>query len=224
MKMAIFGGSFDPIHFGHLWAAQYAAEQLGLDEVIFLPAATSPLKPSGAAATGQQRLRMLQLALEGASELPLAGGGPQPANGRCCRLTIDDRELRRGGVSYTIDTVRELQQERGQHDWFLMIGSDAFAAIDRWHCAGELLDQITPLVYRRGDDPPIPWRILEQLVTPDRSEVIRAASVTLPRIEISSSDIRERVTTGRSIRFQVPTAVADFVRDCRLYQVAVSPS
>lgn len=207
MKVAIYGGSFDPVHWGHLWVAQGCGEQLDLDQVLFIPTATSPLKPGGAVASNAQRVTMLQLAMGGAS------------NSERPQLVIDQRELHRGGISYTLDTVAELQQERPDDQFFLLIGSDAFASIRLWHRPEELLTRITPVVFRRGGDPPVDWSVLEGLVSAERIEQIRAAAVTLPLIELSSSDIRQRVASGRSIRFLVPHAVAAFIHAESLYQL-----
>ncbi len=206
MKVAIYGGSFDPVHWGHLWAAQGCGEQLGLDQVLFIPTATSPLKPGGAVASDSQRVMMLQLAIGG------TGSSERP------QLIIDQRELHRGGTSYTLDTVIDLQQERPGDEFFLLVGSDAFASIRLWHRPEELLARVTPVVFRRGGDPPVDWRVLDGLVSPQRAKQIEAAAVTLPLIELASSDIRQRIASGRSIRFLVPHAVAAFIRAESLYQ------
>jgi nicotinate-nucleotide adenylyltransferase len=211
MKVAIFGGSFDPVHLGHLWAAQGCAEQLRLDQVIFMPTATSPLKPGGAVASGSQRATMVQLALGGmASTNGPADGG--------VAMVVDEREIRRGGASYTVDTVAELKQERPDDAFFLLLGSDAFASIRLWHRPSELLEMITPVVFRRGGDPPTNWTVLETLLSPTRAAEIRQCGVTLPMIEISSSSIRQRVAKGRSIRFLVPHAVAAYIHAEALYR------
>ena len=212
MKVAIYGGSFDPVHFGHLWVAQHAAERLGLDEVIFVPAATSPLKPHGPVASDAQRLMMLRLAI----------GGSQPQDSGV-RMTIDDAEIRRGGKSYTVDTVAQMRADRPDDQWFLLVGSDAFAAIRQWHRPAELLRSIVPVVFRRAGDPPIPWETLDGLVTPERAKVIRDHSLTLPMIEVSSADIRRRVAEGLSIRFLVPSPVAALIRGESLYQAPAPP-
>jgi len=213
MRVAIYGGSFDPVHIGHLWVAQNCAEQLRLDEVIFMPAATSPLKPHGPVASNDDRLMMLRLTL---------GGSQQPADGGTA-LLVDDRELRRGGKSFTIDTVEEMKRQRPDDELFLLVGSDAFAAIGQWHRPEDLLSAITPVVFRRGGDPPIDWSVLGELVPPSRIQEIEAASVSLPMIEISSGDIRRRVADGRSIRFLVSPSVAAFIRANSLYQAVASP-
>ena len=206
MKVAIYGGSFDPVHWGHLWVAQGCGEQLDLDQVLFIPAATSPLKPGGAVASNAQRVMMLQLAIGGAASTER----PQ--------LVIDQREIDRGGTSYTFDTVAELQQERPDDEFLLLVGSDAFADIRRWHRSAELLMRVTPVVFRRGGDRPIDWSVLDGLVSAERAEQIQAAAVTLPMIELSSSDLRQRVASGRSIRFLVPNAVAAFIHAESLYR------
>jgi len=212
MRVAIYGGSFDPVHIGHLWVAQNCAEKLKLDQVIFMPAATSPLKPSGPVASNDDRLMMLRLAL----------GGQQSASDGAA-LLVDDRELRRGGKSYTIDTVEGMKRERPDDELFLLVGSDAFAAIGQWHRPEDLLSTITPVVFRRGGDPPIDWQVLENLVPASRIKEIEAASVSIPMIEISSGDIRQRVSQGRSIRFLVSQSVAAFIRADSLYQAVTSP-
>jgi nicotinate-nucleotide adenylyltransferase len=228
MRVAIYGGSFDPVHLGHLWVAQNCAEKLRLDQVIFMPAATSPLKPHGPVASNEDRLMMLRLALAGGSQAALTGSSQpavagQPTAGGLPTLLVDDRELRRGGKSYTIDTVEEIRHQRPDDDLFLLVGSDAFAAIGQWHRPKELLTMITPVVFRRGGDPPIDWSVLENLVSTSRIKEIQAASVSIPMIEISSGDIRQRVAEGRSIRFLVSPSVAALIRANSLYQAVTSP-
>lgn len=211
MRVAIYGGSFDPVHIGHLWVAQNCAEKLRLDQVIFVPAATSPLKPHGPVASNDDRLMMLRLALAGQQ------------SGGAATLMVDDRELRRGGKSFTIDTVEEIKHQRPDDELFLLVGSDAFAAIDRWHRPEDLLAAITPIVVRRGGDPPIDWSVLENLVPASRMQEIVAASVAIPMIEVSSGDIRQRVADGRSIRFLVSHSIAALIGANSLYQAATSP-
>jgi nicotinate-nucleotide adenylyltransferase len=213
MRVAIYGGSFDPVHLGHLWVAQNCAEKLRLDQIIFIPAATSPLKPQGPVASNDDRLMMLRLAV---------GGSQQPVMGAAAFL-VDDRELRRGGKSYTVDTVEEIRHERPDDELFFLIGSDAFAAIGQWHRPDELLAMVTPIVLRRGGDPPIDWSVLENLVSASRIKEIEAAAVSIPMIEVSSGDIRQRVAQGRSIRFLVTPSVAALINTKKLYQAATSP-
>lgn len=210
-RVAIYGGSFDPVHFGHLWAAQNALELCHLDRVIFVPAATSPLKPHGPVASNAQREMMLRLALSGVTD---RAGRPS--------LVVDDRELRRGGISYTIDTVQEIGRERPDDELFLLIGSDAFADIREWHRPADLLEMITPIVFGRGGEPEINWHLLQGLISSDRAEQIRKLSIRLPMIEVSSRDIRDRVAKGREIRFLVPHAVHALIDAESLYQPTAS--
>ncbi|MGV3483837.1 MAG: nicotinate-nucleotide adenylyltransferase [Planctomycetaceae bacterium] len=202
MRVGIFGGSFDPIHFGHLWMAELSREAMQLDEVLFIPAATSPLKPHGPVASNEQRVAMLQLALSGYAP-----------------MRIDTREIDRGGTSYTIDTVRSLQSERPGDEFFLLVGSDAFRSIDRWKEPQELLSIITPVVLSRGGDLQMDWTSVDALAGPSRASEIRAAAIQLPLIEVSSVELRNRVREGRSIRFRVPRPVEAFIEAEKIYQI-----
>lgn len=208
-RLALFGGSFDPIHYGHLWVAQHAIEHLGVDQVVFLPAATSPLKPNGPVASQADRLAMLQLALSKVVD----ANGTRP-------MTIDDREMHRGGVSYTVDTVEEIKRERGGVELFLLLGSDVLADFRRWHQPQKLLGLVTPAVYRRGGTPEIDWGVLGGMASEERIAEIRQASLLIPMIELSSSNIRVRVAEGRSVRFMVPEEVRRYIIDRSLYRSA----
>ena len=121
MKLGLFGGSFDPVHLGHLLVAQAAREEAGLARVFFIPAAQSPFKPAAQPAPAAQRLRLLRLALAGdaASE-------------------IDDQEIRRGGASYSIDTVRDYAARFPDAELFFLIGGDQIAQLHLWREAAEL--------------------------------------------------------------------------------------
>lgn len=201
MRVAVFGGSFDPVHLGHLWMAELSQEAMQLDEVIFLPAATSPLKPHGPVATNDQRLMMLRLAISGQTS-----------------MSIDTRELDRGGTSYTIDTIKELQSERPADQLFLLMGTDAFNSLDRWKEPVELLSLVTPIVLRRGGEGEPDWELCQRLVGHDRTNEIRAAALQLPIIELSSGELRDRISKGMSIRFRVPRPVEAYIEAERLYR------
>lgn len=201
MRVAIFGGSFDPVHFGHLWMAELSREAMNLDEVIFVPTATSPLKPHGPVASNEQRLAMLRLALS---------GHPQ--------MRIDTREIDRGGTSYTIDTVRSLQAERPDVDWFLLVGTDAFNSLDRWKDPEILLRIITPVVLRRGGDEAPNWELMQKMVGTERAKEIEAAAIMIPMIELSSAELRARVKAGMSIRYRVPRPVEAYIEAESLYR------
>ena len=201
MRIGIFGGSFDPIHLGHLWVAEAALESCGLSEIRWLPAATSPLKPAGTVASDEDRLQMVRLAVSG-----------------CAGHVVDDREIHRGDVSYTVDTVAEFVQEYPAAEIVMVIGSDSFASLPQWHQPQRLLQLVIPAVVQRGGRPPIDFSVLEGLVPPDRIELFRTQVIRMPQIELSSSELRQRVAAGNSIRFRVPRAVEALIEARSLYR------
>jgi nicotinate-nucleotide adenylyltransferase len=189
-RIGLFGGSFNPIHVGHLILAERAAEELELDKVYFIPNAVSPLKSAESNAPGRDRLAMVRAAVRGNQ-----------------RFAVLDDEVRRGGTSYTFDTVAALSKRTSDKLYFL-IGTDAVSDLDRWHRARELARRVTFAVFRRpgsvGAQPP-PW-------------AGNWVDVGSPLIDISSSEIRDRIRRGRSIRYLVPDAAAAIVRKRRLYR------
>src|SRR5579862_307336 len=120
-KIGLFGGSFDPVHLGHLLVARAACEEAGLDRLFFIPAAQSPFKPGVSTAPAAERLRLLRLALAGQ-----------------CKYEIDEQEIKRGGVSYTIDTVRDYARRFPGAELFYLIGADHVPALAKWREAAEL--------------------------------------------------------------------------------------
>lgn len=200
MRIGIFGGSFDPVHLGHLWIAEAATEQLRLDRLLWIPTATQPLKLDGPVASNEQRTQMLHLALAGREG-----------------HVVDDRELRRSGVSYTLDTVRELQAEC-EGDFFLVVGSDSLESMRRWHRPEQLLSLVTLAVVQRGGGEKLDFSILDGLVEPPRIDLFRGHVIEMPVIEISSSDIRARVAEGRSIRHRVPRSVEAYINAEGVYR------
>jgi len=200
MRVGIFGGSFDPIHLGHLWIAELSREALSLDEVLFIPTATSPLKPHGPVASSDQRVAMLRLALSG-----------HPS------MRIDTREIQRGGASYTIQTIKELRNERPDDQWFLLLGADSINSIDRWKDPSELLSLVLPIVLRRGGDDEPNWTHVANVAGQKRAEEIRAAALDIPMIEISSEELRHRVQSRKSIRYRVPAPVEAFIDAEKIY-------
>jgi nicotinate-nucleotide adenylyltransferase len=201
MRIGILGGSFDPVHVGHLWIAEAATEQLQLDQLRWLPAATQPLKPKGPVASDADRVAMLRLAIAGREG-----------------QWIDERELRRAGVSYTVDTVDQLRAEQPQAAWCLIIGSDSLHSMPQWHQPGRLLDAVDLAVVQRGGEEEIDFSVLEGLASPERVARFRDRVVRMPAIELSSSEIRDRVRAGRSIRHLVPRAVEAYIAANGLYR------
>ncbi|MDM4019106.1 nicotinate (nicotinamide) nucleotide adenylyltransferase [Roseiconus lacunae] len=200
MRLGIFGGSFDPVHVGHLWIAEAAWESLSLDRLHWIPTAAQPLKPGGASATPEQRAEMLRLAI----------GGREG-------FVVDDREIRRQGVSYTVETIAEMGTEFSDATLFLIIGSDSLASMQRWHEPARLLESVQLSVVQRGGEAEIDFDVLGGLVSTERIEQFKANVIKMPAIEVSSSDIRDRVCQGRSIRYRVPHAVEVYLKANKLY-------
>ncbi|MGB7343110.1 MAG: nicotinate-nucleotide adenylyltransferase [Pirellulaceae bacterium] len=201
MRIGFFGGSFDPIHYGHLWIAEMAIEQLKLDEIRWIPAAQSPLKPSGPIASGEDRLQMVRLATAGATG-----------------HVVDDREIRRGEVSYTIDTVNDLLAESPDAEIVMVIGSDSLASMRQWHQPEELLQKAIPAVVQRGGEADIDFTVLRGLVDDDRIKRFAEFVIAMPEIELSSSELRERIASGKSIRFRMPRSVEAMIAAGGLYK------
>lgn len=201
MRIGILGGSFDPPHIGHLWIAEAVRETLKLDEIRWIPAAVSPLKPDGPIASNEQRKQMVALAVSGCSE-----------------YLVDDRELKRGDVSYTVDTLDELKTEFPTAELFLIMGSDSLASIRKWHQPEKLMKLATLVVLQRGADADIDLKVLSGLASDLQIQKIQESQVSMPLIELSSSEIRERLRDGRSIRFRTSRSVEAYIKAQKLYQ------
>lgn len=199
-RVGIFGGSFDPVHIGHLLIAETAAEAASLDQVRFVPNAKSPLKPNGPIASGKQRLEMTGLAISGNS-----------------RFEVDDIEIRREGTSYTVDTLQQLVSLHADWDLFLIIGADSLEQFSKWREPRRICELAIPLVVARAGHEANIERLAE-FVTKSRMEEIRAATFRFPLIEISSTDLRRRVAESRSIRYRTPRAVEAYIEHAGLYQ------
>jgi nicotinate-nucleotide adenylyltransferase len=182
-KIGIYGGTFDPIHHGHLILAREALETLELEKVIFVPAAVSPLKESPAACA-EVRLSMLRAAVEGETG-----------------FTVDDCELLRSPPSYAIDTVKEIRKRESNAEIVYLIGEDNIATLPQWHRVKELQTLVRFVVLERIG-----------LETKHGYEVVHR------KIDISATDIRKRVASGRSIRYLVPAMVEEIIRRENLYR------
>lgn len=188
------GGTFNPVHMGHLLLAETVRSDYPLDKILFMPAAIPPHKEQETLCSAELRLRMLELAVE-----------PYPF------LGVSDYEIQKGGVSYTIDTVRWLQSDSPYQadELFLIIGGDSLVELHTWRCPEDILNQIQTLVIARSgfDFEHVSSRYLEAV-----------QMIETPLIDISSSQIRERVRSNRSIRFWVPDSVAGFILENGLYR------
>ncbi|MEM8911034.1 MAG: nicotinate (nicotinamide) nucleotide adenylyltransferase [Planctomycetota bacterium] len=198
--IAILGGSFDPVHLGHLWIAEAALECLPVEQVRWIPAATSPLKPEGPTASNQQRLQMLRLAIGGATG-----------------HVVDDWELKQDTVSYTVETLRHLSEEYSGRRLFLVIGADSLASMDRWSKPSEILDLATLAVVARGGEVRPDYSILEPMTDQEKISEVRRHEISMPQIELSSRDLRQRIARGQSVRFRVPHAVAAMIQSEGMY-------
>jgi nicotinate-nucleotide adenylyltransferase len=201
MRLGLYGGSFDPVHFGHLLLAECCREALRLDEVWLIPAAVPPHKQSRELAPAKQRLEMLELALGGHEQI------------RASRLEID-----RGGVSYTVQTLEDIKQQRPDATLLLLMGADSLHDLPSWREPAQICELAIPAVVRRGGSAEPDFSVLSPLVTVERLAEIRAAQVEMPLIELSSTDLRHRAANGQSLRFRTPRAVEKYIESNRLYQ------
>jgi nicotinate-nucleotide adenylyltransferase len=188
-KFGLFGGSFDPVHLGHLLVAQAAREELGLARLFFIPAAHSPFKPDQQPTAGPERVRLLRLALAGAD---------------WCE--VDEQELKRGGISYTVDTLRDYARRFPGAELFYLIGADNIVHLPKWREAPELarLAQFAAI--------PRPGEAQAAFPSP-----FRGRTLTGFPFGVSSSQIRARVKAGQPIEHLVPPAVLEAIRNNRLY-------
>lgn len=203
IETLIFGGTFDPIHHGHLIVARHVAEALSINRVLLVPAAANPLK-GHAIATGPQRLEMARLATAGDA-----------------LFEVSDVEVTRQPPSYTIDTIQTLQRQ-GIERPGLLIGADSIDELPQWHRVGELLQAVQLVVVPRP--PRDPQAVRQQLQAlarqlPSTPQTPPAATVIAgPMVEISATNIRKRAQNGRPIRYLVPESVAEFIKSNELYK------
>ncbi len=189
-RIGLFGGSFDPVHCGHLLVAQAAMEELELTRLFFIPAAQSPFKPEIQPAPADVRARLLRLALAGRSQ-----------------FEIDLQEILRGGVSYTIDTVRDYARRFPKAEIFYLIGADHVRQLPSWRSAEVLAGLVEFLVVPR------PGETVAAAPKPFRVRTLRGFPLA-----VSSSQIRERIKAGLSVDDLVPATVAEVIRTEQLYQ------
>jgi nicotinate-nucleotide adenylyltransferase len=185
--VGLFGGSFDPVHHGHLIVGQVAAETLGLDSLRFVPAREQPFKQGRHGASAEHRAAMLDLAVAG-----------MPG------LEVERAELERPGPSYTVDTLRAIRAREPGTDLVLLLGADAAAELESWREAAEIPRLAEVVVFARPG------------ITVPASPLV-SRTIRVPAIEISATDVRRRAREGRSLRYWVPDAVAEYATRHRLY-------
>jgi nicotinate-nucleotide adenylyltransferase len=202
MRIGLFGGSFDPVHRGHTGVAAAVADALGLERVWLLPAAQAPLRGRGARASGAQRLAMLRLALD---ELRARGER---------RLEVEELELRRGGVSYTVETLRELHARHPDATWVWIVGEDQLARLGTWREPAELARLAEWAVYTRPGTAPV------EAVRTGLPPGLRLHRVEprAGRWEISSTAVRERLARGEPCGEWLADKVVEYIRENALYR------
>ena len=209
MRLGIFGGTFDPPHVGHLLAASDAIEHLALDRLVFVPAAVQPLKASRSTAPGADRLGMVRL---------MVGGDP--------RLDADSVELDREGLSYTVDTLKEFARRYPLAERYFLVGADVLSSFAQWRDPQTVLELASLAVLTRRAD--LGRDTVDRSIAADVSGVgqsaldtelaRRATLVPTRRVDVSSTEIRDRVRSGRSIHGFVTDAVAEYISSHGLYR------
>jgi nicotinate-nucleotide adenylyltransferase len=188
-RIGIIGGTFDPVHNGHLLLALFAREAVPLDEIVFVPAADPPHK-DGAHASAAERLAMVECAIDGLDDFSAS------------RIELD-----RPGKSYTVDTLRQLRAAQPQGDFYLIIGADNVAQMATWHDPEGILDLCTVVAGTRlADDAQV-----------DPALAKRLHYIETPLIELSSTQIRQRLYQQQPVRAMVPEAVENYIREKGLY-------
>ncbi|MHC4697131.1 MAG: nicotinate-nucleotide adenylyltransferase [Planctomycetota bacterium] len=201
-QIALYGGSFDPIHNAHLIVARAIAERLRLDSVIFLPSARPPHKGAETLVAPAHRAVMVELAIQ---DDPI--------------FEFSDYDLTREGPSYTIDTVMHYRKVFGDGArlcW--IIGADSLAELITWRRVDALVDSCDVITAARPGFDDIPWAELGKVLTDKQIAAIQSGVLPTPLIEISSTDIRQRVSRGMSIRYMVPDHVRDYIEQHSLYR------
>jgi len=199
MRLGIFGGTFDPVHNGHLLLAEQCREQCRLDQVWFIPAGVPPHKLTRTLAAGKARAEMLELAVAGHDS-----------------LHVDRRELERSDPCYTVETLAAIKAEDPTRKLFFLMGADSLAEFSTWREPGRVVELAELAVVNRGGAAPPDLGPLRALL--GDALVSRIHFVTMTGMDVSSSDIRRRISEGKSIRYMVPRAVECYIETHGLYR------
>ena len=201
MRVGIYGGTFSPVHNGHVAAARAFMEQMWLDILYVIPTGVTPHKDMKGDATASDRLEMCRLAFEG-----MEG------------VIVSDLEMRREGKSYTVDTLRELYDPDGR--LFLLMGTDMLMTLDKWREPDEIFRLCYPVYVRRETDGELDAPIVEKIKSYQEKYGKVVRRIVTPAIELSSTDVRAAVAEGFPIEGAVPSAVAAYIREHNLYRNA----
>jgi nicotinate-nucleotide adenylyltransferase len=202
MRLGIFGGTFDPVHYGHLLLAECCRERCRLDQVWFVPANIPPHKQQDIITPGRQRAEMLELALGGHGA-----------------MAVSRIELDRPGASFTVDTLQQIADEDPNRQLTLLLGADSLLDLPHWKDPRRICELATLAIAGRPDVCPLDLEPLKQALGPD-AERLRIEFVDLPQIDLSSRDIRRSVAAGASIRYRTPRAVEKYIETAGLYRAA----
>ena len=201
MRLGIFGGGFDPVHYGHLLLAECCLEQGRLDQVWFLPTAVAPHKPDFQHSPAEARLEMLELAIAG-----------NPA------FSVNRYEVDRGGVNYTVDTLAHFRREEPDGELFFLMGADMLHDLPHWRQPAKVCEWATLVVVCRPPVAELDFESLTRIASVEQIDRIRRHQVEMPQVDISSTEIRRRVAEGLSIRYQTPRAVEKYIETHGLYR------
>jgi nicotinate-nucleotide adenylyltransferase len=201
MRLGIFGGTFDPVHYGHLLLAECCREQCRLDAVWFLPAAVPPHKQRPDLTPAAARVEMLELAV-----------GPSEA------FSVCRYEAERGGVQFTADTLAHFHEEDPGREMFFLLGADMLRDLPRWREPARICALALPTAVRRSGQGPPDFDALAGVALPQRIDAMRRHQVEMPEIGLSSTDLRRRVAAGSSIRYRTPPAVEQYIRAHGIYR------
>ncbi len=196
-RIGIFGGTFDPVHTGHLLLAECCREQLRLDAVWFVPTSAPPHKRPAVAAAAD-RIAMLELALAGNEA-----------------FAVRKDEIERGGTSYTVETLTRFREERPTDEFFWLVGGDMLNDFPNWREPARILELASLGIVRRPGAETLNFEALRPFASNAKIEELRGNTVEMPAMGVSSSDLRLRFAEGRSVRYQLPRAVEEYAR--RLY-------
>lgn len=199
-KIILFGGTFDPVHIGHVTVADFARKKIGAERVIFIPAKQSPHKKTAPKANDFFRFEMLQLAVEGMTD-----------------LSVNDCEIERGLPSYTIDTVKYFNDRFPDAKIYWLVGADALSSLHHWHCITELVELCTlSIMYRAGF--PIPDMVsLENTLNDEQIKKLEHNVIETPLIDASSTMVRQNIAKGSGITQLVGEKVAQYIKNNLLY-------
>ena len=202
MKIGILGGTFDPVHIGHLIIAEYACDELALNKLLIIPAAIPPHKKGKNIIDGKHRLEMVKLAT---SDNPM--------------FEVSDIELKKHGVSYSVETLRIIQAKmKVLSEYFFIVGSDMLGELHTWKEIDQFVDMCNFVIAVRTGFKKENWKKIKLPLAEETRQKVMQNLLENPMIDISSTDIRTRISEGKSIRYMVPKAVEDYIIQNNLYR------